>query len=294
MTKRTFEAAIDSTSKIRDVTPTKEKINEMFSFLARINRLAEICSWEGPSGIMLEVDSFPENTAYEKTFKECLYMWLEGSGIDEVSDHAAERYFSENPLGYDAAIFFAAVFSIGNILIGEHAYGFIDCALQFFLPNGWRWREEDDKEADAHKDDESWFPIMHSHRKEFLGDPDEEIQHRFDDIKVCDLLPEKDDIALKIGKLIADKLADYKDGALQLILVELTYKDLENILYVLPKETEDRIMSNLSPRCATEIKGHCILKKDSISLTEILLALKSFIKAINTYHGNPYLEAGYN
>ena len=97
-----------------------------------------------------------------------------------------------------------------------------------------------------------------------------------------------------IGKLIADKLADYKDGALQLILVELTYKDLENILYVLPKEAEERIMSNLSPRCITEIKGHCILKKDSISLTEILLALKSFCKAINTYHGNPYLEAGYN
>ena len=293
MTRKTFEAARDCTSKIKGLTPAIEKIMEMFSFLSKVNRLSELCRWEGPSGIRIEADSLPEKTEYEKAFKESIFMWMGGSSVDRSSDHAADRYFEADPSGYDAAIFFAAVFSVGNILTGELSYSFIDKALQLLLPDGWRWSEEDERESDAHKDDKDWSPLLHSHRKQFLGDPEKEIQHRFDDIKVCDLISEKDDIAEKIGSRIADRLPEYKDGALQRILEELTYTELERSLYVLPEKSEDRIMSNLSSRCIPIIKGHCILKKDSVSATGIRAAVDRFEEALNSYSGDPGLEAEY-
>ncbi len=294
MTRKTFDAARDCTAKINGLTPTVGKINEMFAFLSKVDRLTEICNWEGPAGIKLEADGLPEDTAYERAFKESIYMWLDGAGIDEASDHAADKYFEANPSGYDAAIFFATVFSVGNILTGELAYGFIDKALQFLLPDGWRWREEDDKESAAHEDDDDWFPLAHSHRKTFLGDPQEEIQHRFDDIKICELLTIKDRYAEGIAKKISTRLPDYKDGALQLILKELTYPDLIKSLYALPEEAEDRIISNISDRTVLIIKGQCILNKDTVNSFDIRAALIKFEKAINAYDGDPALEAEYD
>ncbi len=295
MTRKTFEAARDCASKINGLTPTEEKIHEMFSFLSMIDRLAEICEWEGPSGLLLEADSLPANTPYEKTFKESVYMWLNGSDIAEASDHAAERYFADNPVGYDAAIYFASVFSVGNILNGELSYSFIDQALQYLLPDGWRWREEDEKEAEAHKDDKDWFPLLHSHRKTFIGEPrlDDKIQHRFDDVRVCDLLTSKDPLSEEIGRRIADRLPDYADGALQLILKELTYPELEKALYVLPEEAEDRIISNINSRWIPIIKGDCILNKDTVNSIDIRKAVTKLENALNDYTGDPALEAGY-
>ncbi len=293
MTRKTFEAACDCTTKIKGLTPAEEQIKQMFSFLSTIDRLAEICQWEGPSGILLEASGLPESTAYEKAFKESIHMWINGADIEEASDHAADRYFETNPSGYDAAIFFAAVFSVSNVLTGETAYGFIDKALQFLLPDGWRWREEDDKEAEAHKDDKEWFPLLHSHRNTFLGDPKDEVQHRFDDIKVCNLISEKAKINMTVGKRISDRLPNYKDGALQLILKNMTYHDLENVLYALPEEAEDRVISNLSSYAIPIIKGQCILNKDSVSSIDIQLALIRLEEAINTYNGDPNLEAEY-
>ncbi len=295
MTRKTFEAARDCASKIKGLTPTEEKIKEMFSFLSMIDRLAEICEWEGPSGLRLEADDLPENTSYKKAFKESIYMWLNGSGAAEASDHAAERYFSDNPAGYDAAIYFAAVFSVSNILNGELAYGFIDQALQYLLPDGWRWSEEDDKEAEAHKDDKEWFPLLHSHRKAFIGDHghDDEIQHRLDDIRICYLLTSKDPLSEDTGRRIADRLPDYADGALQLILKELTYTDLEKALYVLPEEAEGRIISNINSRWIPTIKGDCILNKDTVSSIDIRVAVSKLEDAFNAYQGSLDLEAAY-
>ncbi len=293
MTAKTIKALRDCTSKIKDITPTEEKIREMFSFMSKMDRLTEICNWEGPSHIRLEVDGLSEDTAYERAFKESIYMWLNGSGIDEASDHAADKYFEENPSGYDSAIFFAAVFSVGNILKGELAYCFIDKALQYLLPDGWRWREEDEKESEAHKDDKDWYPILHSHRNVFIGDQTDEIRHRFDDVKICKLITDKDLVSEVIGKRIADRLPAYEDGALQLILKELTYQDLERALYVLPEKDEDRIISNLSSYCIPVIKGDCILNKDSVSPEDIRFAVMRLTKAMKAYDGDLALEAGY-
>lgn len=294
MTRMTFEAALDCTSKIKGLVPPEEKIREMLSFLSKVDRLSEICRWEGPSGIKLEAASLPEETAYEKAFKESIRLWIDGAGINAASDHAANRYFEENPSGYDAAIFFAAVFGVGNILKGEHAYGFIDEVLQYLLPDGWRWREEDDRESDEHKDDDDRVPWLHSHRKAFLGDPMEAIQHRFDDVKVCNLITEKDDGIIKIGRRIADMLPGYNDGALQLIMAKLTYHDLEKALYALPEEAEELIMANINPYSIPVIKGNCIMNKDSVSSFDITASLKMFEDAINAYDGDPALEAGYD
>ena len=76
MTRKTFEAARDCTSKTKNITPTDEKIKEMFSFLSMVYRLGEICHWEGPLGLKVEARTLPENTAYEKAFKESVYMWI--------------------------------------------------------------------------------------------------------------------------------------------------------------------------------------------------------------------------
>ena len=294
MTRKVFEAAHDCTSKIKGLTPDEDKINEMFSFLSKVDRLSEICDREGPSGIMVEAPNLPETTDYEIAFRESIHMWMNGSSIDESSDHAAKRYFEVNPSGYDAAIFFAAVFSVGCILTGRSSYAFIDHALQFLLPDGFRWREEDKKERDVHKDDKDWVPYKHDLRSIFLGDPMEEIQHRFDDIIVGNLITKKDETAEKIGRRIADRLPCYKDGALQLILKKLTYTDLEKSLYVLPKEAEDRIMSNIDSYSIPIIKGHCILNKDLVSSADTMEAISRFEEALDAYNGDPDLEAEYD
>ena len=296
MTRKTFEAALDCTSKIKGLMPTEEKIKEMLSFLSMIYRLATICDDEGPEGLMVEAELLPENTGYEMIIKECVHMWMSGVGVEGVSDHAANRYFEENPAGYDAAIFFAAVYSVANMLKGESGYGFVDNGLQYLLPDGWRWSEEDDKEEEAHSDEEDWF-LRPTHRDRFLGDTwkmKEELQHRFDDIKVCDLITNKDLTAVRAAERIADRLSDFRDGALQLILKELTYPELEKVLYVLPEKAENRIIDNLSSYCIPIIKGNCILFKDSVSSLDIRLALANFEDAINAYNGDPALEAGYN
>lgn len=293
MTRKTFEAARDCISRIKCLMPTENEVKEMFSFLSMIDRLSAICNWEGPTRIRMEAGNLPGDNAYEKAFKEGIYMWLEGSGIDEASDHVADRYFEENPVGYDAAIFFAAVFGIGKVLKGEASYVYIDKALQYLLPDGWRWFEEDDRESEDHKDDKDWVPLIHSHRAAFFGDQEEDIRHRFDDIMICDLITEKDQASVEIGRRIADRLPEYKDGALQLIMKELTYMDLEKALYVLPEDAENRIMSNLSSYCIPIIKGDCILFKDTVSSTDIRDAVGKFEDAINAYEGDFALEAGY-
>ncbi|MCR4851950.1 MAG: hypothetical protein K5870_11950, partial [Lachnospiraceae bacterium] len=280
MTKTTINALIDCTSKIKETTPTEKQIKEMLSFLSGMDWLAEICNSEGPSGLRLEVRSLPEKTGYEKAFKQGICMWLDGADIEEASDYVAGKYFEEAPAGYDAAIYFAAVFSIGNILRGELSYSFIDNGLQYLLPDGWRWAEENKKEEEAHKDDKDWFPILHDCRKEFLGECKDEVEHRFDDVKICDLLDKKDPTSEAIGKEIAEMLPKYKDGALQVILKELTYTDLEKALYVLPEEAENRIMSNLSSYCIPIIKGDCILNMNSVSSIDIRLAAIKLKNAI--------------
>nr|MCR5223029.1 hypothetical protein [Lachnospiraceae bacterium] len=283
MTSKTFEAVLDCTSKIKGLIPTEEKIKEMLSFLSMIYRLATICDDEGPEGLRVEAELLPENTAYEKIFKECVFKWMNGTSVEEVSDHAASRYFEENPAGFDAALFFAAVYSVANMLKGESGYVFIDEGLQCLLPDGWRWREEDDKEEEAHKDEEGWF-LRPTHRDRSLGDGwkmKEEIHHRFDDIKVCKLISNKDDMAVRTAERIADKLTDFRDGALQMILKELTYPELEKVLYVLPEKAENRIIDNLSSYCIPIIKGNCILFKDSVSTLDIRLAVIKFEEALN-------------
>ncbi len=293
MTKKTFRALRDCMTKIKGVTPTDAQIKEMFSLLSKIDRLANICEWEGPLGLRLEARDLPATTAYEKAFRESVLMWMDGASVANPSDHAAEKYFKAAPAGYDAAIFFAAVFSVGNILQGELAYSFIDKALQNLLPDGWRWYEEDKREAEAHKDDPDWYPILHSHRKTFLGDPEDEIRHRFDDIKICTLITKKDPVSVTIGKRIADRLPDYADGALQLILKELTYQELEKVLYILPESAEDRIVSNLSTYSTPIIKGNCIINKDAVSALDIRMAALKLEEAMNAYKGDPALEAAY-
>ncbi len=131
MTRKTFEAARDCASKINGIKPSESQIKEMFSFLSMIDRLSGISFWECPSHIMLEAESLPENTDYERIFKESVNMWKNGASVDEASDHAADEYFKTNPSGYNAAMCFAAVFSIANLLKGELSYSFIDQALQY-------------------------------------------------------------------------------------------------------------------------------------------------------------------
>ncbi len=294
MTRKTFEAARDCILKIKDVTPDEAKIKEMLSFLSAMDRLSEICSWEGPSGIRLEADHLPENTFYEKIFKESVQMWLDGAGVDEASDHAADRYFEADPAGYDAAICFAAVYSAASLLKDELAYSFIDDGLQYLLPDGWRWVEEYKKEEDAREDGGDRNFSERANRGFYLGRHEEETEHRFDDIIISELLPVKDPASEEIGKRIAERLPDYKNGALQLILKELTYQDLEKALYALPKEAEERIMSNLGPKCIRIIKGDCILNKDTVSLPDIRASLRMLEEAIDAYDGDPALEAEYD
>ncbi len=293
MTRKMIEAARDCISKIKDLTPPESQIKEMFSLLSEIDRLSEICNHEGPSGLQLEADGLPEDTPYEIIFKESIQLWLNGSGIDEASDHAADRYFKINPSGYDAAIYFAAVFGVRCILKDLCSYSFIDETLQYLLPEGWRWVEEDEKENDAHKDDKDWFPILHSHRREFIGDFKDEIYHRFDDVKICDLLPEKDPDSVETGKRIAAALPNYADGALQLIMKELTYPELEKALYVLPEEAEDRVVANINYWSISIIKGDCILNRNTVDPLDIRAAVSKFEEAINAYEGDKKLEAGY-
>ena len=293
MTRKMLEATRDCIFKIKDLTPPEEQIKEMFSLLSEIDRLSEICNHEGPSGLRLEADDLPESTPYEKAFKESILMWLNGASIDEASDHAADRYFEMNPSGYDAAICYAAVFGVRSILKDQHSYGFIDETLQYLLPDGWRWREEDEKADKAHKDDKDWFPLLHSHRKEFIGDHKDEIYHRYDDVKICDLLPKKDPDSVKIGKRIAAALPDYADGALQLIMKELTYPEIEKALYVLPEEAGDRIVANINEWSISIIKGDCILNKDTVDPVDIQAAVAGFEEAVKAYNGDKTLEAEY-
>ena len=292
MTRKTIEAARDCISRINGLTPPEEQIKEMFSFLSIVERLSKVLDEEGISHLRLEAPGLPEDTAYEKAFKESICMRLNGAGIDEASDHAADRYFEDCPDGYDAAIYFAAVFSVGKILKRDYSYGFIDQALQYLLPDGWRWGEEYRKETEAHKDDENESYRARDYRREFLGDPREELEHRFDDVKICNLI-EKDHEAEAIGRRIADRLPGYGDGALQLILKELTHGDLENALYALPEEAENRIMSNLNTNFIPMLKGNCILNKDSVSSSDIREALLKFEEAINAYTGDPALDSEY-
>ena len=107
------------------------------------------------------------------------------------------------------------------------------------------------------------------------------------------MLFKKDQTSVDIGKRIADRLPNYKDGALQLIMKEMTYQDMEKVLYVLPEEAEDRIMSNINSFCIPIIKGNCILNRNSVSSTEIRLAVSKFEDAINSYDGDFNLEADY-
>ena len=40
-------------------------------------------------------------------------------------------------------------------MTGELAYGFIDMGLQYMLPDGWRWEEEDEKDLQGDSGDDS-------------------------------------------------------------------------------------------------------------------------------------------
>ncbi len=293
MTRKTLEALRDCTQKTENLTPSEEKIKEMLSFLSMLDRLSEICEHEGPSGLRLEADRLPESTSYEKTLKESIFLWLKGVDVNSACDHAAERYLEDNPQGYDSAMYFAAVYSIGNILYGEMAYGFIDLALQYLLPDGWRWREEDDKERAVHKEEPDWHMSIDGHRKLFIGDHRDEVRHRFDNVMICELIREKDKTAVEVGLRIAKKLRNLKDGALQLIMKELPYKDIEKALYVLPTEAEDRILSNISRFYISTIKGDCILNKDAVDTLGIRTAVLLLEDAIDSYAGDKNLEAGY-
>ena len=293
MTKREFEALRDCASKIKGIAPSEEKIRELFSFLSVVDRIAEIYKLEGASGIELEAPSLPENTSYERAFKESLCMWINGAGYDKATDHAADRYFEENPSGFDAAIFFAAIFSASGIFKEELAFGFIDLGLQHLFPDGWRWFEEDEKEKNAHKDEEGWYSFEHSHRDQFIGKAREGIEHRFDDIKVCSLIPLEDPDIKTAGKRVSEKIAGYGNGALQLIMKQLTYPELERALYALTEKAEDRVISNLSSHFIPIIKGQCILNKDTVGESEIREALAGFEQAIDNYSGDPLLEAEY-
>ena len=93
MTKRTFEALRDCASKMKGAAPEEAKIKEMFAFLSKVDRLARICHDEGAAGLRLEVDSFPEDTDYERAFKESILIRMQGDSVDKASDHAADRYF---------------------------------------------------------------------------------------------------------------------------------------------------------------------------------------------------------
>ncbi len=95
------------------------------------------------------------------------------------------------------------------------------------------------------------------------------------------------------GKRIANRLTDYKDGALQLILKELTCTDLVRALYVIPEEGGERILLNISSYSVPIIKGQCILNKDSVSPSEIRESVKKLEESIDDYSGDPKLEAGY-
>ena len=293
MTRKVFEAAIDCTTKIKGFNPSEEQIKEMLSIISKADRLFEIGFFEGRFGVMLEAKGLSDLPVYERTLKEGIAMWFEGASIDEASDYAADRYFEEDPAGYDAAVYFAVVFCLGGILKGESSIDYIDGVLQYFLPDGWRWYEEDEKEKKAHEGDKNHAYSFGGHRHLFLGDNKKEIEHRFDDIKICDLITQKDQTVVEMGERIADQLTKYKDGTIQLIMKKLTYQSLAKALYALPPEAEDRIISNLSPETIAIIKTLCILNKDSVSSGYIQDAAKGFEEAINAYDGDPDLEAGY-
>ena len=74
---------------------------------------------------------------------------------------------------------------------------------------------------------------------------------------------------------------------------ELTYPDIEKVLYALPEEAGERIISNLSSFAVRIIKGQCILNKDLVSLEDIRGAVTKLEESINTYDGDPALEAEY-
>ena len=134
---------------------------------------------------------------------------------------------------------------------------------------------------------------MHSYREKFLGDPKEEIRHRFDDSKVSSLISKKDDLAEEAGKRTAERLTGFKDGALQFILKELTYTELERSPYAFPEDAEERIISNIDSYFVPVIKGQCILNKNVVSSAEIRAAVIKLEEAINAYSGDPALGAEY-
>ena len=206
MTKKAFEVVRDCTAKISDRKPSEEKLSEIFTFLSEIDLMSEIIENERSAGICYAIDSLPEDKPYKKIFKSCLQQWSGGMDAAYISDHAADMYMKADPEGYDSLLYFAAVWSIAGILKGEWSFSIIDSALQYRLPDGWRWYEEDYKDEEAHKGDKDWYPFMHSHRKAFLGDSKEKRCHRYDDIKVGSLISEKEGIAVNKGIRVAEKL----------------------------------------------------------------------------------------
>ena len=62
---------------------------------------------------------------------------------------------------------------------------------------------------------------------------------------------------------------------------------------MLLKDAEDRIVSNLSSDCIPVIKGYCILNKDLVNATDTVAAICRFEEALNSYNGDPGLEAEY-
>ena len=66
------------------------------------------------------------------------------------------------------------------------------------------------------------------------------------------------------------------------------------VLYVLPKETEDRIISNMCTSSICIIKGDCILNKDVVDSKDILTSIMKFEEVIDAYDGDIKLEAEYD
>ena len=294
MTRMMIEALSDCTSKISGLTPGEDQIRQMYSVFSLIDRLSEICSNEGPSRIKLEIYNLPETTDYERIFKECLEKWLGGASVKEVTDYATDKYFEAAPAGFNAAIYFASIYGVTSLLKGVSSYDIIDYNLQYLLPEKYRWAGGKDNENDENEDVERWHSLSDIHIEgNKIVDPMDEIRHRFDDVMICDLVAEKDHTSELVGKRIADMIAGFNDGALQLILKELTYPELEKALFAVPKSVEKRIMSNLSSRCIPIIKGDCILEKDSLNWIEVRVAVLQLEEAIKNYKGDPELEAGY-
>lgn len=293
MTEKMFEMTKDCMKKISGVVPSEDKREEMFSLLGQLDRSAEIDSWEGPNGLRIEIDNWPDKSLPERILKETVKKWLSGMTVEEVSDFAADKYMEADPQGYDAAICFAAAWGARSLIIDEHPYSFIDQILQNLLPDGYRWTEEDAKEEESHKDDESWFGFLNGGRKTFIGEVGDEIFYRFDDIKIGSLV-DMDDVTESLGRSVSEKLLGFHDGALQEILRKLTYIELENTLFALTREAEDRIFSNIDKYHHSKLKGDCILKKDNMSILDIRVSLNLLQKALDSYDGDPLMEAGYD